>query len=482
MEQSYFAKIIAHARTICIISALVLSIALVGLLSAQLAFTLSLAASIVLFNIVAISSALFICSLIVQAVYVQKFLKLADPELQEAQLPQDFLGEEGEFLAVEPLSVTQSVMALERLTSQEEKYLDCYLNCAALYSHLEPKRVDERASQVMMKDFAFVSSKIYDLMARLESGQPLASAKDLGSMFFPRFVNPLTHPLLGIVYRLNNIFLTQGSGSMWLSRVLKDPLYIRESNTHLLLAGEDFIFWNLFFTGWCLSSESDRQVVVTTISELGLNPEACQQVINYLDQGNVVGAIMHATQCRQLPPIFISSNHVFLNAVDEGWGPVCYRASQPLLEGVGGVLVAFRDFMTQLAAALPSSWLSLSSQLKKGSDSPIQKITEEITDYMQQQADVLQHPYALTSLFVFMLIWCRQQPKLLIKIRKFLPNKAGATLIQLLSTLAKGMLASGVLTNKHLQDLARVSGLSELEIAKKIQSDGLVSLFMSKIL
>lgn len=474
LEEARFSRLIHSSHKACLISAAVLSLILVVTLAAQLTGVLPLIASTVLFSILAFTAIAFITSLIAQIVYIQKFSKSVESKIDTEV--DDLLSARSSTHIISSKTLTK-----QRIDSTtKEEYFDCILNCQNLYKNLKLKTVDPKTLQVLAQEISELYKKISDLETKVNSGLPLASNKELGLMFFPKLINPRNHPILGVIYRLHFLLTDPCAGAVWFIEMINNPSATRETIVHSLVA-ENIVLWNMFLTGWCLSTEMSRELVLSAIHELRLSTEDTQLAIDYLDQGNVLEAVNHCCLARSLPPLFLLRDPV---RVREGysWGLTQFRELELTscnLEDLNTYLLVMQDYFRQLEKALPGTFFSTQFFQE---DSSLLTVVNMLISFFELKKEMLEDPYAAASALITIVVFCSKHPQLLVKIKKLSPSKALPTAIHMLSIFLKGGLIAGVLTNKHLEQLSQTSGLSIQNILNKIYDGSFLFVLWNKIL
>lgn len=348
------------------------------------------------------------------------------------------------------------------------KYLNPSINISQLYESKffsSAKKIECSLDfmKLIQQSVADVFSGVATLYARCLEDKDVISLSEVGTLFLHKIHHWKTNPLSKIITGAQSLFSSSTSGTAWLCAALRQPKLFEElsyclscittwhvekldaglSMQGLLSCGS---LMNSFLCGWTMPTSMARANVLLALNNLSLPPKDCREIVEALDSGNVLGALVMAYRSQNLP--FSTNENTLAQDGFSLWSPR-YYCSTFEAQANPECLLQVTQVTKQFSAACPSSLLSLLSSGKN-----LSILQTAFNGVWNAHADFIITAPGTLSVLIAVLSEAYKNPDLQRKLKSLLPSGTAAPLGNFLSCLFLGAQTTGLLTEEHLLALS----------------------------
>ncbi|AFS24807.1 CT214 family putative inclusion membrane protein [Chlamydia psittaci] len=372
----------------------------------------------------------------------------------------------------------------------------------SIEEHSKYRREHSKAT----KSFSVFCRGIKQIWEKVKRGEMPVSVGDLLTMSTIPFFGADNHSILSITCNAKAAFSSDLWGAFWLHDTLinvqhADNLFalirlIKTLNQSSAYTAS-LVSLNVLLSGWCLCNQSLAANIVGSVEKLSLPQEDKMLVLEMLNSGNIIGALVfvHGRNNPDIQSIMqihdvnahgraMPASQAAVNIPFEGIDPYNLRAitvmgdlaeRDPAEQDTTLIRESQRIF-ERLGDHLPSGVSGLAYSLGTGPDPQLSSSFSETVEFLRQ------HPPTSTSKIFCILQAIRSAPKLQTRLKDYLPYAGKAAIASAVSTLILGGHSLGLFTYKQIGGLCSVLGISERELLRLIESRKIAGAILPQLL
>ncbi|QXE27094.1 CT214 family putative inclusion membrane protein [Chlamydia buteonis] len=356
------------------------------------------------------------------------------------------------------------------------------------------------------KSFSVFCRGIRDIWNKLIRGETPVSVRDLLTMSTIPLFSADNHSILSITCNAKAAFSSDLWGAFWLNdtlinsqnaATLFDLIRLLKTLNQQSAYTASLISLNVLLSGWCLCNQNLSTNVVGSVEKLPLSQQDKMLVLEMLNSGNIIGALVfiHGRNDPSIKAIMrihdinargktIPNLQAAVDIPFESIDPYNLRAitvmgdlAESNQSGQDSTLMReFQRIFERLGDHLPSGISGLAYSFGAGPDPQLSSAYAEATDFLRQ------HPPTSTSKIFCVLQASRGAPKLQTRLKAYLPYAGKAAIASVISTLILGGYSLGLFTHKQINGLRSALGISERDLLRLIESRKIAGAILPQLL
>ncbi|QVE49041.1 hypothetical protein SBV42_04620 [Chlamydia crocodili] len=348
---------------------------------------------------------------------------------------------------------------------------------------------------------------------KVRKGEIPVTNGELLSMFVPPMFGRDNHSILSITCNGADVFSNDLYGAFWLHDALEDPkqsealfdiIRVLKKSNQLIENVEDqqtaytasLVSLNVLLSGWCLCNQGLAANIVGSIQALRRSEEDKMMILEMLNSGNILGALVfiHGDRNPDIKAI-MRINDLDLegqplldpqNAFEilyENIDPYSVRAvtvvgdlAEENQERDSNLVRESQHIFDRFGESLPMTAAGLGYDIWNGGNENLNARYDEIANFLAE------HPLTSTSMIFSFLQAVRGAPKLQSRVKNYLPYSGKEAIGFLLSTLILGGYSLGLFTYRQIDGLCQAIGISERDLIRLILSRKIAGAILPKLL
>lgn len=363
------------------------------------------------------------------------------------------------------------------------------------------------------KTFSNFCGNIARFWNKVKKGEIPVTTGEILSMFTPPIFGRDNHPVLSITYSGKDAFSSEIYGAFWLHDALKDPekleklldvirvlkmsnLSLRTQEEQLVAYTASLVTFNVLLSGWCLCNQNLASNIVGSVQALRISEEDKMMVLEMLNSGNVLGALVfvHGDRNPEVKALMrindldpegnpLPDPQNAINILYEHIDPYSARAitimgdlAETSSEQDETLVKEAQRIFEKLGASLPMTAAGLGYDIWNRGNTDLNAASLEASQFL------MNNPPASTSKMFSFLRAVRGAPKLQSRLKNYLPYAGKEAIGALLSTLILGGYSLGLFTYRQIDGLCSALGISERELIRSILSKKIAGEILPKLL
>ncbi|SYX08983.1 hypothetical protein C834K_0525 [Chlamydia poikilotherma] len=382
-----------------------------------------------------------------------------------------------------------------------------------IYPGIDKHPKYQKEHQNACKIFSNFCGGVARLLDKMRKGEVPITHGEILSMFTPPIFGRDSHSILCITCNGKNAFSSDFSGAFWLHNAFKDSKHtkglfdivrILKKSNQLMENVEDqqtaytatLVSLNVLLSGWCLCNQSLAANIVGSVQALRRSEEDKRIILEMLNSGNVLGALVftHGDRNPDIKAIMrindldlegepLPNPQNALEILYEHIDPYNVRAitvmgdlAETSSEQNENLIRQSRSIFEKLGESLPTTAAGLGYDIWKRSNVNLN------ARYNETRRFLAEHPATSTSMIFSFLRAIRGAPKLQSRIKNYLPYAGKEAVGSLLSTLILGGYSLGLFTYRQIEGLCNALEISERDLIRLIVSRKIAETILPRLL